>query len=94
MPGHTGGWLALKDAGLQFCGSFPAHEERPQLYHDPVRPPNPHVRFRHRPLQAVERWASTHIHGRCLNGRCKRSQARRLMTRPTLTPLPLQTVET
>ena len=39
MPGHTGGWLALKDAGLQFCGSFPAHEERPQLYHDPVRPP-------------------------------------------------------
>ena len=41
MPGHTGGWLALKDAGLQFCGSFPAHEERPQLYHDPVRHTNP-----------------------------------------------------
>ena len=58
MPGHTGGWLALKDAGLQFCGSFPAHEERPQLYHDPVRPPNPHVRSRQRPLQAVESSAS------------------------------------
>ena len=54
MPGHTGGWLALKDAGLQFCGSFPAHEERPQLYHDPVRPPNPHVRFRHRVLEVAE----------------------------------------
>ena len=35
VPGHTGGWMALVPRGLQYCGSFPAHEERPQLYHDP-----------------------------------------------------------
>jgi N-acetyl-beta-hexosaminidase len=36
VPGHTGGWLPLvESAGLQFCGSFPEHEERPQLFNDP-----------------------------------------------------------
>ena len=37
MPGHTGGWLPLVGStAVQFCGSFPAHEERPQLYNDPA----------------------------------------------------------
>lgn len=27
--------MTLVPRGLQYCGSFPAHEERPQLYHDP-----------------------------------------------------------
>ena len=37
MPGHTGGWLPLAGStAVQFCGSFPAHEERPQLYNDPA----------------------------------------------------------
>ena len=27
--------LPLKAAGLQYCGSWPEYEERPQLYHDP-----------------------------------------------------------
>ena len=35
VPGHTGGWAPLKMAGLQYCGSWPEYEERPQLYHDP-----------------------------------------------------------
>jgi hexosaminidase len=34
VPGHTGGWIALVPRGIQYCGSFPAHEERPQLFHD------------------------------------------------------------
>ena len=35
--GHTGGWLPLVGStAVQFCGSFPTHEERPQLYNDPA----------------------------------------------------------
>lgn len=35
MPGHTGGWAPLRARGLQWCGSWPAHQERPQLFNDP-----------------------------------------------------------